>query len=485
MGFNQSSTANGSSMHQSIIQSLYYKEGNVSFKIDEETIPGHEHIFNAMVPLYKKYLRDGCNEIHLSGVSVDAFKEFKKFIYLLTPNLTMEIIEGVMDMANQWQSKPILNECKLFLKNSITEKSTLFLGYRLATKYRLKDLKAIYLEEICVNAYEAFQSASFLELPYECIVEILDCNSLACKEIDIFNACINWTKASRRRNDWDVLDGRKLRIQLGSLLNQIRFSSMTNEEAAKCIDLHPQLFTEDELKEILCMIGHLKQFKPKQFNWTVRYYNLNDIRDLVCSRLRRHANNTPGYDVQNREQITKFTCNRRIQLFGFKFEWFNQTINSRIPIQIIEVDLSGKLNERYNGALEVNSNDGQHPPMGCFSFNKSIILRPNYTYEIHLTFPNLAANAHSSRSLKEEVRVDNDTVFRFNAEFRGVVTSLKFRRFKNRNFFRKIVYNPTFWIWILIATIILFSIIAFYVVKNLFSILLFIVIVILSCICCC
>lgn len=487
MGSNQSSMANQSSMCQFIIQSLYCKEdgADVWFSIDGERIPGHQWVLKTVVPLYQKDLTNDCNEIHLSGVSVDAFKEFLKFIHLRQPNLTIGIIEGVMDMANRWQSKLIFKECKQFLKNSIKEKSTLFLGYRLAAKYRLKDLKAIYLEEICVNADVAFQSDSFLTLPYECMVEIFECDSLACKEIDIFNACINWAKAARRQNDWNAFDGQKLRIQLGSLLHQIRFNSMTNEEAAKCIDLHPQLFTEDELQEILCMIGHLKPFKPKQFNWTGRYYNLNGKSDLICSRVRRHNNNTPVYDVENREQITKFTCSRRIELHGIECEWFNQTTNCRIPIQIIEEDRSGQRNLRCNGAFERNSNDEQRPATGYFPFEKSIILRPNYTYEIHITFPNLIENSHSSRRLKEEVRVDHDIVFRFRSTARGVVTSLKFRRFKNRNFFRKIIYNPTLWIWMLIAMIILGSITAFYIWPSAFYVFLFLLFLVVLCLCCC
>lgn len=83
MGSNQSSMANQSSMCQFIIQSLYCKEdgADVWFSIDGEKIPGHQWILKTAVPLYQKDLTNDCNEIHLSGVSVDAFKEFLKFIH--------------------------------------------------------------------------------------------------------------------------------------------------------------------------------------------------------------------------------------------------------------------------------------------------------------------------------------------------------------------------------------------------------------------
>lgn len=497
MGSNQSSIANGPSIGQSIAQTHYnLKDGaDVWFIIDEvEPIPGHQWILKAVVPLFKKDLTNGCNEIHLSGVSVDAFMEFLKFIYLTEPNLTMEIVEGVMHMANRWKSWPIFEECKQFLKKSITKKSTLFLGYQLAAKYQLNDLKALYLDEICVNTYAAFQTdgiwnQSFLTLPYEYIVQILECDSLACKEIVTFNASIAWAKQECTRNGLDPSNVDNLRTQLGDLLYQIRFNLMTIKVAAKCIDLHPKLFTEDELEEILCMIGHVKEFKPKQFNWTVRYYNLNGKEDLMCSRLCRTTSN---YNIENQQQITQFTCNRRIELHGIECEWFNRTINCRIPIQIIEFDRNSQLSIRYDGLFEVNSSDGegQNPSTGFFSLDNSIILRPNYTYEIHITFPNLLENSQSSRWLKEKVRIDYDTVFRFTK--RGAVTSLKFRRYKNRNFLRKIIHDPTFWVWILITIIILCSIAAFYiwpysfyVAINIFSILLFLAVLYACCICLC
>lgn len=282
MGSNQSSISNeSSSVSQLGVQSLYNSKNGADVWFifnDEEPIPGHRWILRVIVPLYSKDLANGCNEIHLSGVvAVDAFMEFLKLIHLMKPNLTMETIEGVMHMAKLWQSEPILKECEQFLKKSITEKSTLFLGYRLAAEYQLKDLKAIYLDEICANARAAFQTdgvwnQSFLTLPYEYVLEILECDALACKEIYIFDACVAWARGTCARNDLDVSNADNLRRQLRDLLYQIRFTSMTSEEAAKCIDLHPQLFTEDELPEILCMIGHVKEFKPKQFNWTARYY---------------------------------------------------------------------------------------------------------------------------------------------------------------------------------------------------------------------
>lgn len=479
------------SSRPSVVSLLYLNEvdADIWFIIDDfegcanlirVRVPGHQFILEKTVPFYKKDLKDVCNEIYLFGVSDDALKEFLKFSYELKPNLTMGNIESVMHMAKRWKAKEIFSECKQFLKKSM-DISTICLGYRLAVKYRLNDLKAIFQDEICVNAEMAFRSDTFLKLPYELIAKMLECDSLACKEIDIFEACIKWTKVSRQRNDWDPSDAIRLRNQFRNLLHQIRFTSMTTEEAATCIDSHSQLFTEDELQEILCMIGHFKQFKPKQFNWTVRYYNLQAKEDLVCSRFCRSDDVNSIYNLQNNNtQVTQFTCNRRIELHGIECEKFDR----KFQIRIIEKNPNGQINMRYNrersatdvkqhSYIDRQSHNKQHSYTACLRFNKSIILRPNYTYDICITYPNLEANSHSLRELKQKVRVDYDTVFRFTE--RGVVTALIFKRIKARNYFRKIIHSPTLWIWILIIMTILFSSTAFYIWPYaIFSIFLFI-----------
>lgn len=439
-------------------QSLYLSSNGADlwFIIDGERIPSHRLILTATIPYYKTILIDGDDENHLTGVSVESFKEFLKFVYMVKPNLATDNIEGVMDMARRWKSDEIFMDCEEFLKRSLIDTSMLFFGYRLASTYEAKNLKKLFQNEICAKATDAFKSVSFLTLPQEFLVKILDCNRLACKEIDIFNACIAWATAACIRSGLNSPTVEELRNQLGNAVYQIRFTSMSNEEAAACIASQPHLFTPMELQEILCMVGQRKQFKAKKFNWTIRYFDLNLKTNLSCSRLRDSDDCKSTHNIQNVE-ITEFTCSRDIVLHGIELEMHHNAEES-IHIRIYERNRDLLSSECYNdrsmarfagnqlitpterrNATYLNSRVARIP------LNRSILLRANYTYTITITFNNSNSNSNllSRRRLKEKVRVDGDTVFWFNK--RGIVSSLSFRRFDSRASCRKTLHSPKFW----------------------------------------
>lgn len=464
-------------------QSLYLSSNGADmwFIIEDERIPSHKLILTASIPYYKEILSENQNndESHLTDVSVESFKEFLKFIYLVKPNLTTDNIEGVMEMARRWQAEEIFTECEEFLKRSLIEISTLFFGYRLASEYKAKSLKKLFQDEICARASNAFKSASFLTLPREILVKILECNSLACTEIEIFYACIAWATATCVRNGLDPSNVEHLRSQLGDSLYQIRFTSMTNEEAATCIGAHQQLFTAIELQEILCMVGHRKKFKSKKFNWTIRYYDLNSKRNLNCSRLRDSDDFKSTHAVQTVE-VTKFTCNRNVVLHGIELEMC-QNMEQSIHIRIDERNQHLQSNECYNERSMARFAGNQLAPLrerqnvilySCVAripLNRGILLRANYTYRILITFNNVNNNSNwlSRTTLKDKVRTDCDTVFWFSE--RGIVSSLVFRRFDDRIFLRKIIHSPTFWMLVIAMILILCFGTAVYILPNLRS----------------
>lgn len=112
------------------------------------------------------------------------------------------------------------------------------------------------------------ESRSFIEFPFEFLTNILRCDALACKEKIIFKACIAWAKAACDRNNQDPLNAQHLRAHLKDSIYKIRFCSMTIDECSSCINTYLGLFSADELHEIVCMIGRVKEFKTKKFNWT-------------------------------------------------------------------------------------------------------------------------------------------------------------------------------------------------------------------------
>lgn len=456
-------------------QSLFLSPdgADVWFVIDGERIPSHKLILTAMSVYYKTMFYGSLPEsgeinMNEANISPESFKEFLKFIYLVKPNLTIDNIEGVINMAKISLSDDIFAECEKFLKNAIT-KDCLFYAYQLALQYDMNSLNLLCEEEICVHIESALKSKSFLQFPYEFLQVILKSDSLACEEKDIFNACIAWAKAACRRNGLDAANMEHLRGQLGDSLHQIRFTSMTNKDAAACIGPYPGLFTLDELQEIICMVGHNQTFQPKKFNWTPRYFNLkwDKGQSLECSRFIARDRGKTVYKVE-RCEITRFTCNRRIILSGFILELSSHNSKS-IQIRINEINSDDHCVERHSQRMTarfLQNKDTQYTSfLANIQLNKWILLRPNYTYEISITFEHQMVDMESLSSFKQKVRVNHDIVLNFNS--RGIVAELSIQRFDNRKLLRKIINNPYLWISIMVVIIIVCSIGAFYIFPNL------------------
>lgn len=458
-------------------QKLYLSQdgADVWFVIDGERIPSHKLILTAMSEYYKTMFYGSLpetGEINMNdaNISAESFKEFLKFIYLVKPNLTMDNIEGVINMAQISLSEDIFMECEKFLKNTL-EKDTLFYGYQLALQYEIDSVKLLCEEEICVHIEGALKSKSFLQFPYEFLQVILRSDSLACEEKDIFNACIAWGKAACRRNGLDPKNMEHLRSQLGDSLYQIRFTSMTNEDAAACIGPHPGLFTLDELQEIICMIGHNQSFQATKFNWTSRFFNLkwNKGLPLECSRFVARDNGKILYNVE-RCEITRFTCNRRIILSGLILELASHNSKS-IQIKINEINSDEHSVERHSQratARFLENKDARYSSfLANIQLNKWILLRPNYTYEISITFEHQMVDMTSLSSFKQKIRVNHDIVLNFSS--RGIVAELSVQRFDNRKSLRKIVHNPIFWILTTLIIVILSSTGAYFVFPDLWT----------------
>lgn len=461
------------------INSLYLNENgaDIWFRFDDERIPAHKIILTAMSKRYETAffgsIRENgevnMNVANVPNIMIDSFKEFLKFCYGVKPALTMDNIEGVIDMAKQSFSDKIFAACEDFLESS-TPEDDIFFGYYLALRYESARLQKYYEGEICANAVFLLKSESFLKFPYEYFQLVLQCNSLACEEIDIFNACIRWAVAQCTQNGTDPINLENLRACLQESIYEIRFTSMTKKQAATCIRLYGGLFTADELQEIICMVGDDVGFHPKKFNWTPRYFNITWNRGfpLYCFRIaadvlrsidrsRTLRTGTPSLQhTVKRTEITQFRCNRRILLKEICCE-----IDTRrsFPLRVIINETENddqRRTERFNRVFQNAAfTTKRNVPFESYTLDidlgRAILLRPNHTYEIQIIFE---VNQfpidmiHSYSYFIKHVRVDHDIVFKFLD--RGIVCSLTFYRFDTKTFWQKVVYDPKLWFIVII-----------------------------------
>lgn len=436
-------------------QALYLNAdgADVWFVFDKERIPAHKLILVTMSPWFETMFFGSLpesNEVNMTdaNVSAEAFKEFLRFIYMSTANLTMDNIEGVIHLAKQSLSDEIFAKCEDFLMNNVNTE-TMFFGYQLALTYDANRLRKMCEEEICVNAEQVLKSRSFIEFPFQFLTNILRCDALACDEKVIFKACIAWAKASCARTNQDPLNAEHLRAHLKDSIYQIRFCSMNVKEFAACISSYSGLFSADEMHEIVCMIGRVKEFNGKKFNWTPRYYDLNwnQGQQLICDRFKM----TKGLNKLDSTDVTTFSCNRRVLLTGFICEC-NQTLSISAKIDITEKPFNGtEQTERYRDEVTLNfeyNRGNRNYSQALVELKKPLLLRPSYSYKI-------TVNTESNEQLigkifgswcqfKPKVVLDFDILIRFGGT-KGFVSALQLCRFDRKNIIQKVCRNPSTW----------------------------------------
>lgn len=435
------------------------------FVFDDEKIPGHKFVLETMSPWFNTMLNGSLpveREADMSnyGITVKAFKEFLRFLYSGEVNFTMDTIEDIINLAKMSLVDEFFAECENFLINSLTTEN-MFLTYKLALLYEANRLKKICEEEISWKADMVLKSSTFLEFPYDLLENLLKCDTLTCGEKDIFDACITWAKAACERNGKNPLDPENIRAQLKDSIYQIRFNSMTKEEAADCISSFRGIFTNEELEEIIFMIGRKPKVRSKNFNWTARNLRLQrkNKRELTCSR--RPFTLQISHNFKLVEQTT-FTSNKLLVLNGFTCEGFelqsdqrsqwDPVTEMRCPVNVkiskINPNDDEDIDELYSRQMTLQFT--QHENNNAFWMSKwahakldsAILIQPKCKYTIKIQFqaqPQIFI--YRTLTLKQRVRVDHNIIMQFD-DNGGPIPYLNVSRIVEENYFKKIFQNP-------------------------------------------
>lgn len=273
------------------------RTGDIKFKVNDEEISAHKSVLAALSPKYEaQFFGDGefddkkSKIIEVKDVSAPAFKEYLQFFYKNEIELTHENIEHVLSLAETSLVNEFVAECVNFLTETLSSESVCQ-TYHSTLKHGFDDLIEDCERKISLCSTEVFASHGFINSSREVLFNILQFDSLSCRETDVFNACIAWAKNVCMKNGHDAEDKTVLRDVLGDLLYHIRFGAMTIEEFMKCYKSYKELFTEDEREEILYTIGKvIDDSQRKKFNDETRdgpYKKWDEKNVIECNRILR------------------------------------------------------------------------------------------------------------------------------------------------------------------------------------------------------
>lgn len=432
------------------ISKLYLNEelSDIKFVFQQndtvEVLVAHKLILAAGSPVFKAMFFGLLKEnemVEIVDASVEEFKEFLQFFYLPKVTLSMENTEGVAHLADKYDMIDCLKMCG-FSEDRLTNEN-LFWAYQLAMSMDNAELKGLCENRFrSLNPTEVFKSNTFLRCDRSVLRYILQSESMCCEEIDLFNACLAWAKASCRRNGSDENSSSNIKEQLGDCFHLIRFGNMESEELAAIMasDTNAGLFTRDELLDIL-RSKHTGQTKLGIFSHRPRSngsVEWDSTKAIICTRKRTEDGSS--YYIQNRESTWFSTtawllfgginCTTVEEEYGdngrlrFKiriYEYNNQTFESNAATKLL---FSGN----YLTLTENNST--------YFSIQPAIMVKPRKLYEIRLdATSDTDEDWYHTTTWKSEVKLDRDITIRFHpnpnendSTRRGLVSHLYFRR---------------------------------------------------------
>lgn len=399
-------------------------------------IPAHRNLLGAESDEFEKafYGEPKQNgDIRVADVSEAAFKEFLQFFYLSDFKLSAEHIADVILLGDKYQVKACIDACEKFLKNDLADENVctaLWLGLLCDRMEMVK----ICETHIILNTVAVLASDGFLKCNKSVLDHILNMKILSCSEVDVFRACMSWTRVKSRQTE---LTKSIVEFHLGQSFYNIRFASMTIQEFCHLSIEYNSVLSGDY--ETITKIIVVPDFKPDEFNTNPRIAEWKLDAIITCERRVKCG---PNQKLNLRiQEMTTFSTNEPLMLGSFGCANKIHVITGINPsshhdlrsdllleAEFIEArDLNG---DEAKVLLKMNARFGMDD--GMVSLTHPILIRPGFFYTIRIgPFPK--QHLVCSKMLKSKVRMQPAIVVEFhknvpNADVEELISTLHFNR---------------------------------------------------------
>lgn len=405
---------------------------------ESEHIPAHKLLLVTVSDVFRTMFNDTWykkDEVEIVDASAGAFREFLQFFYLDRATVTMSHVAKVMYLGDKYNVTKCLEVCDKFIINALDENSVCS-ALELGIFFNRPNITKCCDIFIGINTQSVLASDGFLKCNSKVLSHIVKLDSLSCKEIEVFKACMNWVKATAQV---DQLTHEVVQDQLGEMLYDIRFKSMTYQDFATLLPVYGKLFSTDEYQDISQAIA-LREFQPTIFTTKLResfkYRRWNES-SIYCDRFLKTELSRKPYLIQSEEEIT-FSVNQPLllravecgQLFTCDGEYFCEIPELPTKLSIVEIGDSG-----VEMALSDEDALLQCKDTTTIRLTKPTLVRPGFKYQIRLKqTPPL--NCCSFELLKLQVQMAPNVTVQFYRDptkehdntTRGIVSGLIFDR---------------------------------------------------------
>ncbi|XP_031638804.1 BTB/POZ domain-containing protein 3-like [Contarinia nasturtii] len=416
------------------------------YMVNDEEVdrdPAHKNLLAASSDVFHTMFNESWkekNEVKIVDAAVADFKEFLRFFYFGTVNLTIENVDKIMNLSNKYNVTECKNLCREFLKTILTSENVLW-AYDLAVFLEDENLKKFCEAIISINARDLLKTQGFFQCNQNRLMELMEIKSLKCSEAELLGACISWVKNKSKEEN---LTTEIIQSLIGDLFSKIRFGSMTLNEFVTLIPSYGELFPKEVLQDIIQMKAD-KEFQSKIFSGIrekrsdVEIYVGNKI---YCNR-ENSGFNSGEYLIKDIETTT-FSVSETVFLKNFEcdnlLKWNGDycDLEELVPTEITIVEMQNleHLPNNEEAVLYKGNTNLRGEQFAQVSLPNPILIKVGFIYKIQLkqTPP---ADCILGTSLKSRVQIDSDFIVQFHHDTfleqdpysaRGLIVSLDFYR---------------------------------------------------------
>uniref|UniRef100_A0A1B0CP17 BTB domain-containing protein n=2 Tax=Lutzomyia longipalpis TaxID=7200 RepID=A0A1B0CP17_LUTLO len=296
-----------------------------------QTVPAHKYVLatgsSVFYAMFYGGLAENKSEIRVPDVEPSAFLTLLKYLYCDEIHLEADNVLATLYVAKKYIVPHLARACVNYLETSLTAKNACLLLSQ-SRLFEEPDLMQRCWEVIDAQVCEtvdninleslddikvaemAIKSEGFVDIDLKTFESILSRETLNCKEINLFEAALNWAQSACNKMEIDPTPQNR-RSVLGQALTMIRIPTMTLEEFANGVARLGILTPQETIDIFLYFTA--KNKPTLNFSSKPR----TGLKTQICHRFQSCAYRSNQWRYRGRCDSIQFSVDKRIFIIGF------------------------------------------------------------------------------------------------------------------------------------------------------------------------
>ncbi|XP_052798072.1 BTB/POZ domain-containing protein 2-like [Mya arenaria] len=218
--------------------------------ITRTKIQAHKYVLMArssvFFAMFAGLLADNKEKVEIPDIEEETFNTFMKHMYCDEVNLTGDTVLPLLYCAKKYNVQNLISNCLNVLKKNMST-ANICVIMESAHTFVDEELFKRCLKKILLEPIPVFNEDSISELCTECLIKIIQDNSLPAKEEQVFEAVLRYAK-NKCKSLGKQLVPENLRQVLGDAIKYVRFPVMSSEFFSDVVEPSGILTDHESLK---------------------------------------------------------------------------------------------------------------------------------------------------------------------------------------------------------------------------------------------